>query len=87
MCVACGRKQEKRTLLRVVRTPQGALELDEKGKKPGRGAYLCGDHTCWESALQRKRLEHALRMTLTAQDKQLIKAQASRLAAAPDSGS
>ena len=79
-CVACGRKTDKRELLRVVRTPQGTLEVDERGKKPGRGAYLCPDPTCWDAGLRRKRLEHTLRMTLSAQDRQMLAAHAQSLA-------
>lgn len=42
-CVGCREMKEKRELIRVVRSPQGEISLDFKGKKPGRGAYLCPD--------------------------------------------
>jgi len=57
-CVACRTTKPKRELLRVVRTPQGHVELDAGGKKSGRGAYLCAKHSCWELALKKQRLEH-----------------------------
>lgn len=78
-CVACGRKADKRELLRVVRTPQGSLEVDDRGKKPGRGAYLCPDPACWQTGLRRKRLERALRMALSAQDRQMLVERAASL--------
>lgn len=33
----------KKELIRIVRTPEGAIELDKTGKKAGRGAYVCPD--------------------------------------------
>ena len=45
-CVGCRERKEKRELIRVVRSPEGGISLDFKGKKPGRGAYLCPDLEC-----------------------------------------
>ncbi len=41
MCVGCREMKPKTELIRVVRSPEGAVSLDPTGKKPGRGAYLC----------------------------------------------
>ena len=41
-CLGCREMFPKRELIRVVRSPEGELSLDFKGKAPGRGAYLCG---------------------------------------------
>jgi predicted RNA-binding protein YlxR (DUF448 family) len=41
MCLGCRQSKAKRELIRVVRTPQGEIELDFTGKKAGRGAYIC----------------------------------------------
>ena len=71
-CVACRQTREKSALIRVVRTADGALEIDLTGKKPGRGAYLCAQKDCWELALKRKRLEHALRTKLANEAYQLL---------------
>ena len=35
-CVGCREMKEKRQLIRVVRSPEGEVSLDFKGKKPGR---------------------------------------------------
>lgn len=67
-CVACGMEGEKRTLVRVVRTPEGRVELDPTGRKNGRGAYVCS-YDCLETALKKGRLEKALRVALGAEDK------------------
>jgi len=55
----------KRELVRVVRTPEGDVVVDETGKRNGRGAYLCPTRACWETALSRGLLNRALRTNLT----------------------
>jgi hypothetical protein len=60
-CVACRQIKAKRELVRLVRTPEGTIEIDSTGKKVGRGAYLCPNRGCWEKALKGKQMEHALR--------------------------
>ena len=63
-CVACRAKRDKSELLRVVRSPQGAVSLDLSGRAPGRGAYVCQSAACLESALTTKKLARALRVDL-----------------------
>lgn len=60
-CIACRQKRPKWEMVRIVRTPEGNLEIDSRGKKAGRGAYLCKQQSCWEAGLTKKRLEHALK--------------------------
>jgi uncharacterized protein len=61
-CVACRRTDAKRGLLRLVRDEDGRVSLDPSGRRNGRGAYLCHDPRCWETAVKRKALERALRI-------------------------
>ena len=68
-CIACRASAGKRELVRVVRTPQGSVELDLSGKKPGRGAYLCRRVECWQAALKKDRLAAALKTTISAEDR------------------
>ncbi|MBI2873348.1 MAG: YlxR family protein [Chloroflexi bacterium] len=68
-CVVCREKVGKRGLFRIVRTPQGEVHLDAAGKQSGRGAYLCGQRACWERALKGKRLDIALRATISPADR------------------
>ena len=50
MCAGCGGRFDKRDLVRVVRTPQGDVQLDLTGKMAGRGAYVCHDPACLQKA-------------------------------------
>lgn len=50
--------------MRIVRTPQGNVEVDETGKKAGRGAYVCANTRCVHSALKTKRLERSLKASV-----------------------
>ncbi len=69
-CLACRQVKEKRALVRLVRTAGGNIETDASGKKDGRGAYLCLAKECWEAGLKGGRLEHALHITLTENNRQ-----------------
>lgn len=73
-CVACHESKPKRELLRVVRTPDGHVQLDATGKKAGRGAYLCAKLSCWENALKRKRLENEFEVSISAEDRAALDA-------------
>lgn len=64
-CVACRTVRPKRELVRIVRTPQGRVTVDETGKQSGRGAYLCPKSICWERALSTGQLSRALRTDVT----------------------
>ena len=64
-CVACRTPRPKRDLIRVVRTPDGQVVVDERGKENGRGAYLCAQRACWTEALKRQHLSRALRADLS----------------------
>ncbi|MEA3377439.1 MAG: YlxR family protein [Chloroflexota bacterium] len=64
-CVGCRTVRPKRELVRIVRTPEGCVTVDETGKRSGRGAYLCPEPSCWERALSKGQLSRALRTNLT----------------------
>lgn len=57
-CLGCREMKPKRELVRVVRSPEGAISLDLKGKAPGRGAYICPHAECLQRAIKQKALEH-----------------------------
>ncbi|MFP4201022.1 MAG: RNase P modulator RnpM [Bacillota bacterium] len=61
-CVGCGERKEKMSMIRIVRTPQGELEVDKKGKMPGRGCYVCPEEECIIAALSKDRLARSLRI-------------------------
>jgi len=63
-CVGCREHKPKKELIRVVRSPEGTLSLDFRGKAPGRGAYLCPDGACLKKAIKSKALERNFEMTI-----------------------
>ena len=66
-------------MVRLVRLPDGHVEVDETGKKAGRGAYLCRTRSHWERALQSKALEYALKTAIGIEDKAALQAYAAGL--------
>jgi len=56
-------------MVRIVRSLRGGGVVDAKGKQAGRGAYLCRARRCWELALKKQALEHALQTTISPEDR------------------
>ena len=65
MCVGCREMKPKRELLRVVRSPEGEIALDSRGKMPGRGAYVCRNQACLSQAIRQRQLERQLETKLS----------------------
>lgn len=63
-CIATQEQLPKKELLRIVRTPEGAVVIDTSGRMNGRGAYLKKSQEAIEIAIKRKALERALEVTL-----------------------
>ena len=63
-CLGCRNMFPKRELIRVVRSPEGELSLDFKGKAPGRGAYLCPNPECLKQARKKRAIERAFAVTV-----------------------
>ncbi|MGM9637884.1 MAG: RNase P modulator RnpM [Eubacteriales bacterium] len=59
-CLGCMTSYPKKDLIRLVRSPDGTVSLDFKGKMSGRGAYICKNLTCFKKARKAKRFEHNL---------------------------
>jgi len=76
MCVGCGQMKSKKELIRVVRTPDGVIEIDTSpaGKRPGRGAYLCRDKECLAKAIKAKRLERSLEQPISEEVRERLEA-------------
>ena len=70
-CIACGAKDDKRSLLRIVRGADGAVSFDATGRKPGRGAYVCS-RECFDAAVKGKRLPRALKAQVAHEDYERI---------------
>ena len=58
-CLGCREMKPKKELIRVVKSPEGEISLDFKGKKPGRGAYVCPQAECLKKARKSRALERA----------------------------
>ena len=54
----------KKDLIRVVKSPEGQVSLDFRGKLPGRGAYVCPDPACLARARKSRALERAFETAL-----------------------
>ena len=59
-CIVTKENLPKSELLRIVRTPDGDIEVDETGKLNGRGAYIKKDLSVLESLQRSKLLEKKL---------------------------
>lgn len=74
-CIGCREVKPKRQMIRVVRTPEGDVAVDATGKRSGRGAYICPDGECLDKALSARRLESALKISVTAEQVARLKEQ------------
>ena len=63
-CLGCREMKAKKELIRVVRSPEGTVSLDFKGKLPGRGAYVCPQAGCLSKARKSRALERAFETAL-----------------------
>ncbi len=58
--MGCGERKPKKELVRIVRTPEGEILLDTKGKVSGRGVYICHSTACLAKARKAKKFERSL---------------------------
>ena len=63
-CMGCRERKEKREMIRVVRSPEGSVSLDFRGKAPGRGAYICPEMACLKKAIRSEALERSLEVPI-----------------------
>jgi predicted RNA-binding protein YlxR (DUF448 family) len=59
-CLGCNEMKPKKELIRIVRNPEGNVDIDNIGKAHGRVCYICPDMKCLESAIKAKSVENAL---------------------------
>lgn len=64
-CVGCGEMKNKKEMLRVLKTPENVVVLDDTGRKNGRGAYLCFEKECLEKAVKNRGLERSLKIAIS----------------------
>lgn len=73
-CIACRASSDKRSLVRFVRMPDGAVALDASGKAAGRGAYVCADAACFAKVCDKHLLGGRLRTKVGNDDYERLKA-------------
>ena len=56
-CLGCREMKPKADLIRIVRSPEGSVSMDLKGRAQGRGAYLCRNVDCLKRAIKGRALE------------------------------
>ena len=74
-CLGCREMKPKKELIRVVRSPEGEIRLDFRGKANGRGAYVCPDTACLKKAMKSKALERAFETAIPDEIYALLTAQ------------
>ena len=60
-CLGCRQAKDQTQLIRFVRSPDGEILTDLRGRLPGRGTYLCNSRSCIESAVSRKQFDRTFR--------------------------
>ena len=81
-CLGCREMKPKKELVRVVRSPEGEVSIDGKGKKPGRGAYVCHSAECLKKALRSNALGRSLEVTIPPEIRDQLVAEMESLEAA-----
>ena len=78
-CIGCRNSFEKSGLIRIVKTPEGKVIIDKKGKADGRGAYICKDIDCLNKAFKKNQLEYSFKIKLNEETKLNLKKSLSEL--------
>ena len=60
-CLGCGEMIGKKGAVRIVRSKEGEISLDQTGKKAGRGAYICRDAECFAQVRKARKLDRSLK--------------------------
>ena len=63
-CLATNESFPKKELLRIVRTPEGEVKVDQTGKMNGKGAYLSRSMEALQIAKKKKVLDRALEVSI-----------------------
>ncbi|RCX11401.1 hypothetical protein DFR58_12547 [Anaerobacterium chartisolvens] len=75
MCLGCQEMKPKKELIRIVKNKENEISVDFTGKKPGRGAYMCKELSCFEKARKAKRLEKAFECAISQEIYETLKSQ------------
>ncbi|MGN0370632.1 MAG: RNase P modulator RnpM [Butyrivibrio sp.] len=80
-CVGCGENKDKKSMVRVIKTNEDIIMIDDTGRKNGRGAYICKNGDCLEKALKNKGLERSLKAQIPKEVYEELKKEMGRIEA------
>lgn len=64
-CIVTNEMKPKKELIRVVRSPEGEVSIDQTGKKNGRGAYISNGKEYFEQAKKKDTLSKQLNIKVS----------------------
>ncbi|MBQ8887116.1 MAG: YlxR family protein [Candidatus Gastranaerophilales bacterium] len=63
-CVFCREYKSKEDLIRITKTKEGFVEINNAGDVQGRSVYICKNAECIKNALKKKKIEGSLKSNL-----------------------
>ncbi len=66
-CCGCGLNMPGKDMIRIVRSPEGDIAIDDKGKMNGRGAYICRNAECINKAEKKDSIGRSLKAAVPAE--------------------
>ena len=72
-CAGCGILKDRQEMIRVIRSAQGEVLIDDTQKQNGRGAYVCRSASCIETAMKKRGIERALKCSVDRKIYDLLK--------------
>lgn len=80
-CIGCGENNDKKSMIRIVKTDDSQFIFDDTGRKNGRGAYVCRKAECLEKAIKSKGLERSFKMQIPKEVYEQLKKEMERIEA------
>ena len=74
-CIGCNTCKPREELIRIVRLGDGVVSADETGRMNGRGAYLCRNRSCFETAVKKKSFCRTFKVAITAEETERLKVE------------
>ena len=63
-CVFCRTYKSKEELIRITKTKEGLIEINNDENIVGRSVYICKNIECVQNALKKKKIENSLKSNL-----------------------
>ncbi|MBR4719697.1 MAG: YlxR family protein [Lachnospiraceae bacterium] len=72
-CIGCNACKPRKELIRIVRQRDGVMSADETGRMNGRGAYLCRNRSCFETAVKKKGFCRTFKTVITEEETERLR--------------